>query len=87
MITPAMLHPSDTGDELSADILQLVLDNLVGGTKTLAHAGLVCRSWRALSLPSLLKDVDLSSHNNGCLPDYEGPFFALTHQVATIDYR
>lgn len=56
---------------LPADLMQLIFDQMVGDTQTLATAGLVCRSWRALSLRSLLEDVDLSSHNRGRIQELE----------------
>lgn len=71
---------------LPGDLLQLIFDNLVGDYKTLVNAGLVCRSWRALSLPSLLKDVDLSSHNNGRLPELEDQDYPLDRAVVMSDY-
>lgn len=70
-----------------AEILLLIFDNLVGDTKTLARAGLVSRSWHTLSLPFLLKDVDLSSHNGGRLPEYEtSSSFPLLRGVAMAGY-
>ncbi|KAI1662943.1 hypothetical protein F4813DRAFT_14904 [Daldinia decipiens] len=81
-----MLHPSNVDDSFPVEILQLIFDNLVGETRTLARVGLVSRSWRTLSLPFLLKDVDLSSHNNGRLPEYETPYFPLLRGIAMADY-
>ncbi|KAI0465557.1 hypothetical protein F4859DRAFT_528341 [Xylaria cf. heliscus] len=81
-----MLHSSSMNDSLPADILQLIFDDLVGDTNTLARIGLVSRSWRTLSLPFLLKHVDLSSHNNGRLPEYEDPSFPLLRDVVMADY-
>lgn len=81
-----MLHPSDMNDGLPVDILQLIFDHLVGDTNTLARVGLVSRSWHILSLPFLLKHVDLSSHNNGRLPDYEDSSFPLLRGVVMADY-
>ncbi|CAH0042845.1 unnamed protein product [Clonostachys rhizophaga] len=70
---------------LPADILLLVFDALVGDTTTLVSAACVSSLWRTLSLPFLLKDVDLSSHNRGRLPEYEDPTFALS-RVVMSDY-
>lgn len=58
--------PRDHG--LAAEILLMVFENLVGDTETFIRVGLVCRSWRALSLPLLLRD---SSHNNGRLHEHD----------------
>lgn len=69
--------PHEMTDGITADVLQLIFDNLVGDNKTLSRAGLVSRSWRTYSLCFLLKDVDLSSHNNGRLPDREEPSLPL----------
>ncbi|KAF3068899.1 hypothetical protein GL218_08188 [Daldinia childiae] len=81
-----MLHPFNVDNGMPAEILQLIFDNLVGETGTLARVGLVSRSWRTLSLPFLLKDVDLSSHNNGRLPEYETPSFPLLRGITMADY-
>lgn len=81
-----MFHPSRLDDGIPVEIWQLIFDNLVGETRTLARVGLVSRSWRTLSLPFLLKEVDLGSHNNGRLPEYETPSFPLLRGVAMADY-
>ncbi|CAH0045984.1 unnamed protein product [Clonostachys solani] len=70
---------------LPADVLLLVFDTLVGDTTTLASVARVSCLWRTLSLPFLLKDVDLSSHNRGRLPEYEDPTFAFS-RVVMSDY-
>ncbi|KAK7211951.1 hypothetical protein V2G26_019129 [Clonostachys chloroleuca] len=70
---------------LPADVLLLVFNALVGDTTSLVSAGCVSRLWRTLSLPFLLKDVDLSSHNRGRLPEYEDPTFASS-RVVMSDY-
>ncbi|KAI1355580.1 hypothetical protein F5Y01DRAFT_310466 [Xylaria sp. FL0043] len=54
---------------LSLDICWMIFDELVGDCETLARVGLVSRSWRNISLPALLNHVDLSSHNNGRVPE------------------
>ncbi|KAI1373271.1 hypothetical protein F4677DRAFT_448601 [Hypoxylon crocopeplum] len=71
---------------LPAEIFHLIFNNLVGDTKTLTRVGLVSRSWRTHSLPFLLKDVDLSCHNNGRLPAYEDMRFPLLRGVVMADY-
>ncbi|KAF7553099.1 hypothetical protein G7Z17_g3840 [Cylindrodendrum hubeiense] len=81
-----MLNSSSLGNYLPADILRLIFENLVGDSTTLACAGLVSRLWRTHSLPLLLKDVDLSSHNNGRLPQYEMPSLPLLRGVVMSDY-
>lgn len=81
-----MLHPLGLNDGLPADVLQEIFAILVGDSKTLARAGLVSRSWRVLSLRFLLKDVDLSSHNLGRLPEYEEPSSPLQPRVVMSDY-
>ncbi|KAI0441111.1 hypothetical protein F4803DRAFT_576850 [Xylaria telfairii] len=81
-----MLQSSDMNNGLPVDILHLIFDELVGDTNTLARVGLVSHSWRILSLPFLLKHVDLSSHNNGRLPEYETSSFPLLRAVAMADY-
>ncbi|XXH01314.1 Histone chaperone asf1 [Hypoxylon texense] len=81
-----MHHPSGVENGLPAEIVQLIFENLVGDTKTLADVGLVCRSWRALSLRFLLQDVDLSSHNMGRLPEYEQYSFRFFREVVMADY-
>ena len=63
--------PSRKDQALPADLMQLIFDLMVSDTQTLATAGLVCRSWRALSLRSLLEEVDLSSHNRGRVPEFD----------------
>ncbi|VUC25924.1 unnamed protein product [Clonostachys rosea] len=70
---------------LPADVLLLVFEELAGYPTTLAKAGSISRSWRTLSLPFLLKDVDLSSHNRGRLPEHEGPNFA-PFRIVMSDY-
>ncbi|KAI0517997.1 hypothetical protein F5B22DRAFT_601353 [Xylaria bambusicola] len=60
---------------LPIDIFWLVFEQLIGDTNTLATIGLVSRKWRNVSLPTLLSRVDLSSHNNGRLPEYEDEDF------------
>jgi hypothetical protein len=77
---------SHMDDGLPVDILLLIFDELVGDAETLARVGLVSRSWRTLSLPFLLKDVDLSSHNNGRLPEYEQTYFPLFRAIVMSDY-
>ena len=72
MLPPPVPAP-DLGDGLPMDVLLLILDILVGDAETLARVGLVCRDWRILSLPFLLKDVDVSSHNDGRIPEHEKP--------------
>lgn len=81
-----MLHPSNMNDNTPSEISQLIFGMLVGETRTLARVGLVSRLWRTLSLPSLLANIDLSSHNNGRLPEYETPEFPLLRGVAMADY-
>ena len=56
---------------LPADALVLIFDEFADEYESLCNVGLACRSWRALSLPSLLRIVDLSCHNNGRLPERE----------------
>lgn len=68
------------------DIMLLVFDELVGDATTLARVGLVSRSWRTLSLPFLFRDIDLSCHNNGRLPEHEDPSFPLLFGVVMSDY-
>lgn len=58
-------------DRLPLDILVLIFHHFVADSQTLARVGLVCRLWRTLSLPVLLKDVNVSSHNDGRLPEHE----------------
>ncbi|KAI4860574.1 hypothetical protein F4820DRAFT_465555 [Hypoxylon rubiginosum] len=79
-----MLHFSRIGYGFPVEILQLILDNLVGDTNTLARVGLASRSWRTLSLPFLLKDVDLSSHNMGQTVDYDGCSLRFYSDVDTV---
>lgn len=74
------------GRNIPAEILQLIFESLVGDAGDLTRVGLVARSWRTLSLPFLLKDVDLSSHNNGRVPEYETPELPLFRGVAMADY-
>lgn len=57
---------------IPVDVLLLIFDHLAGDI-SLARVGLVCRLWRSLSLPQLLMDVDLSSHNDGQKPERETP--------------
>ena len=60
------------GVKLPSDVFLLVLDQMVGDSTTLSAVGLVCQKFRAISLPFLLRNVDISSHNNGRLPEEEG---------------
>ena len=55
------------------DVMRLVFDQLAGDYDSLCNVSLTCHLWRSLSLPSLLWVVDLSSHNNGHLPEHEIP--------------
>ncbi|KAI0429679.1 hypothetical protein F5Y09DRAFT_309767 [Xylaria sp. FL1042] len=71
-------------DDLPFDVWRLVFDELAGDTETLARVGLVSHAWRDLSLPALLNHVDLSSHNNGRIPEEEGD--ALFCRVVMADY-
>ncbi|CAG9983616.1 unnamed protein product [Clonostachys byssicola] len=70
---------------LPADILLQVFDALLGDTTTLVNAGCVSRLWRTVALPFLLKNVDLSSHNRGRLPEHEDPNFAPL-RIVMSDY-
>ena len=57
--------------ELSPDILQLVFQQLAGDNETLLSISLTCHAWRWLALPALYQVIDISSHNNGHLPQHE----------------
>lgn len=69
------------------DILLLVLDELLGATEALCHLGLTCRRLQRLVLPFLLEIVDLSSHNNGRLPDCEDEVRPEVYADFGSDYR
>jgi hypothetical protein len=57
--------------ELVPDVLQLVFQHLVGDSASLLNVSLTCRAWRSLALPCVFQVVDISSHNNGRLPELE----------------
>ncbi|KAM0697445.1 hypothetical protein Q7P36_002299 [Cladosporium allicinum] len=57
--------------ELLPDILQLVFQQLTGDNETLLSVSLTCHAWRWLALPALYQVIDISSHNNGHLPQHE----------------
>lgn len=76
----------DVATAFSTDLLYLVLDHLVGETATLARFGQVCHLWRAISLPLLLRVVDVSCHNNGRLPEHESDEYSVTSGVVMSDY-
>lgn len=57
---------------VSRDVWVLIFQQLVDDHATLRNVGLVSREWNALSRPSLLQVVDLSSHNiQGRLTEHE----------------
>ena len=68
--------------ELSPDILQLVFQQLVGDNETLLSISLTCHAWRWLALPALYQVIDISSHNNGHLPQHE-----YAGHIAYADHR
>lgn len=78
---------SQLAQRLSAEIWLVIFDCLAGDYETLISVGLVSRSWRLLSHRFLLKDVDLSSHNNGRLPEFEVQESALVLGVVMSDYE
>ena len=55
------------------DVMRLIFDQLAGDYDSLSNVSLTCHLWCSLSLPSLLRVVDLSSHNDGRLPERELP--------------
>lgn len=57
--------------KVNSDVWQLIFDQLAGDYDSLCCISLVCRTWHILSEPSLFKIVDISSHNNGRLPEHE----------------
>lgn len=70
------------------DILRLIFEQLEGDHMGLCNVGLTCRAWRTLSMPHLLRTVDLSSHNNGRLPHFERPpLLPLAYADYRADYR
>ncbi|KAI0196364.1 hypothetical protein F4808DRAFT_474373 [Astrocystis sublimbata] len=56
--------------DLSVDLLYMIFDVLEGDSCTLGRMGLVCRPWRTLSLPFMLKHVSL-----GCNGPDRGWFY------------
>lgn len=56
---------------IPSDVILVIFEQLVGDSYTLSNIGLTCRAFRQLSLPCLLRDVDVSSHNNGRVPEEE----------------
>ncbi|KAF2184042.1 hypothetical protein K469DRAFT_727670 [Zopfia rhizophila CBS 207.26] len=73
--------------DLPSDILLLVLEQLFDDTKALCRLGLVCRSLWHLSLPFLLRTVDLSSHNDGRQHEQEDEFHPEIHADYSEEYR
>ena len=59
--------------DMPPDVWQLIFDQLAGDYASLCNVSLTCHAWRSLSEPSLYKIVDISSHNDGRLPQYEKP--------------
>lgn len=81
-----MFNRFNMSQYIPAEILQLIFESLVGDAGALTRVGLVARSWRTLSLPFLLKDVNISSHNNGRVPEFETPELPLFRGIAMADY-
>ncbi|KAJ3573062.1 hypothetical protein NPX13_g4835 [Xylaria arbuscula] len=71
---------------LPVEIFRLVCEALLDDTESLATVGLVSREWRTASLPVLLSQVDLSSHNKGRLPEHEDDYFPLEGGIVMADY-
>nr|OQO28941.1 hypothetical protein B0A51_05340 [Rachicladosporium sp. CCFEE 5018] len=75
---------------LSPDILVLVFETLSTHLDyvTLCNAGLASREWRSLSLPALIKHVDVSSHNNGRQREWEYPvYYPVVNAEDSWEYR
>ncbi|KAI1127398.1 hypothetical protein F5Y10DRAFT_242968 [Nemania abortiva] len=70
---------------LPIEIFRLICEALLDDTECLATVGLVSREWRTATLPILLSHVDLSSHNNGRLPEHEDDHF-LEGRLVMADY-
>lgn len=74
--------------KVNPDVWQLIFDQLAGDYTSLCNVALTCRTWRTLSEPSLFKVVDISSHNNGRLPELEFPNdFPVVHADYSAEYR
>ncbi|WEW54892.1 hypothetical protein PRK78_000319 [Emydomyces testavorans] len=53
------------------DVLFLVIEQLLDDKTSLCQLSLANKSFRQIVLPFLLRDIDISSHNNGRLPECE----------------
>ena len=65
--------------ELPPDVLQLVFQELAGHYEALLNVSLTCSAWQSLALPSVYREVDISSHNNGRQPQIECEVLPLVH--------
>lgn len=72
---------------LPFDVWSLIFEQLTNDYKPLCNIGLTCRDWRLLSLPHLLRSVDLSSHNNGRLPQHESEDLPIVYADYDAKYR
>ncbi|GIZ44064.1 hypothetical protein CKM354_000727300 [Cercospora kikuchii] len=69
------------------DVLLLLFEQLTEDTRTLCAIGLACRDFRRLSLPFLLRDVDISSHNNRRVPEHDNIMVREAYADYDGDYR
>lgn len=72
---------------LSLDAWSLVFEELIDDYESLCNVGFTCRDWRVLSLPSLLRVVDISSHNNGRVPEHENEAVPVIYADHDAKYR
>lgn len=73
--------------DCSTDSLFLILEHLADNAEALCSLSLTCKALRNLSLPYLLKSIDLSSHNNGRQPEYEDEIRPEIYADFSDEYR
>lgn len=74
-------------ENLPLDVWRVIFEQLVGDYETLCNIGLTCYAWRSLSLPCLLQWTDLSSHNNGRVPEHECEILPVLYADFHAKYR
>lgn len=82
-----MTSDSSKMPELLPDVLQLVFQQLACDREALLNINLTCRAWRSLALPSVYQVVDISSHNNGRLPQFENDTMPIVYAHYHRSYR
>jgi hypothetical protein len=73
--------------ELPPDVLQIVFQELAGDYEALVNVSLTCSAWQSLAQPSVYREVDISSHNNGRQPQLECEMRPLVYADYDGEFR